>query len=374
MRLSIERSALLKALNHVQSVVERRNTIPILSNVLLSAQGDTLKLTATDLDIEISESAPAEVERAGQTTAPANYLYDFVRKLPDGAAVKFDVSGDDPRLFISAGKSRLHLPILPAGDFPSMPSDGFETRFEVEPTELTRLIDKTRFAISTEETRYYLNGIFFHTVAANGSGGAMLRAVATDGHRLALADADAPKGSQGMPGVIVPRKTINELKRLLDDAADMVEISVSPQKIRFALGDAILVSKLIDGSFPEYARVIPKGNSKKLKIANKAFSEAVDRVATVSAERSRSVRLALEKDKITLTVNNPDAGVATEDLAADYRDDSMEIGFNARYLLDVAQQIEGEEALFELADSGSPTLVRDEADDKALYVLMPLRV
>ncbi len=372
MRLTIERSALLKALNHVQSVVERRNTIPILSNVLMAAQGDSLKLTATDLDIEITEGAPAEVERAGQTTAPANYLYDFVRKLPENTPVKLDVSGDDPRLFISAGKSRLHLPILPAGDFPSMPSDGFETRFEIEPTELARLIDKTRFAISTEETRYYLNGIFFHTVAIDGT--ARLRAVATDGHRLALADFTAPKGAQGMPGVIVPRKTINELKHLLDDAADMVEIAVSPQKIRFALGDAVLTSKLIDGSFPEYARVIPKANQKKLKIDNKAFADAVDRVATVSAERSRSVRLALEKDKVTLTVNNPDAGVATEDLAASYRDDGLEIGFNARYLLDVAQQIEGEEALFELADSGSPTLVRDEADENALYVLMPLRV
>ena len=336
MRLTIERSALLKALNHVQSVVERRNTIPILSNVLVSAQGDSLKLTATDLDIEISESAPAEVERGGQTTAPANYLYDFVRKLPDGSAVKLDVSGDDPRLFISAGKSRLHLPILPAGDFPSMPSDGFETRFEVEPTELSRLIDKTRFAISTEETRYYLNGIFFHAVDQDG---AKLRAVATDGHRLALADANAPKGAQGMPGVIVPRKTINELKRLLDDAADMVEIAVSPQKIRFALGDAVLTSKLIDGSFPEYARVIPKNNAKKLKIDNKSFREAVDRVSTVSAERSRSVRLALEKDKVTLTVNNPDAGVATEDLAADYRDDSMEIGFNARGITTRSEEI-----------------------------------
>ncbi len=373
MRLTIERSALLKALNHVQSVVERRNTIPILSNVLMAAQGDQLRLTATDLDIEIAEAAPAEVERAGSTTAPANYLYDFVRKLPENAAVKLEVSGDDPRLFISAGKSRLHLPILPAGDFPSMPSDGFETRFEVAPTELARLIDKTRFAISTEETRYYLNGIFLHTVA-NAAGEASLRAVATDGHRLALADAPAPRDAQGMPGVIVPRKTINELKRLLDDAADLVEISVSPQKIRFALGDAVLTSKLIDGSFPEYARVIPKGNSKTLKIDNKLFAEAVDRVATVSAERSRSVRLALDKDKVTLTVNNPDAGVATEDLAADYSNESLEIGFNARYLLDVTQQIEGESAIFELADSGSPTLVRDEADEHALYVLMPLRV
>jgi DNA polymerase-3 subunit beta len=373
MRLTIERAVLLKALNHVQSVVERRNTIPILSNVHLTAEGDALKLTATDLDIEISEAAPAEVERGGATTAPAHYLYDFVRKLPENAPVRLEVKGDDPRLFISAGKSRLHLPILPSGDFPSMPSDGFETSFEIHPTELARLIDKTRFAISTEETRYYLNGIFFHTVA-NGSGEAVLRSVATDGHRLALADVAAPQGAQGMPGVIVPRKTINELKRLLDDAADLVEISVSPQKIRFALGDAVLTSKLIDGSFPEYARVIPKGNSKKLKLDNKVFAEAVDRVATVSAERSRSVRLAIEDGKVTLTVNNPDAGVATEDIPAEYADEALEIGFNARYLLDVAQQIEGESALFELADSGSPTLVRDETDELALYVLMPLRV
>ncbi len=373
MRLVIERGVLLKALNHVQSVVERRNTIPILSNILLAAQGDTLRLTATDLDIEIAEGAPAEVERAGSTTAPAHYLYDFVRKLPENAPVRLDVSGDDGRLFLSSSRSRLHLPILPAGDFPAMPSDGFDTQFEIHPSDLGRLIDKTRFAISTEETRYYLNGIYLHA-AVNQAGEAMLRGVATDGHRLALADVAAPAGAQGMPGVIVPRKTINELKRLLDDAADAVEVSVSPQKIRFALGDAVLTSKLIDGSFPEYARVIPKQNAKKLKLDNKEFAEAVDRVATVSAERSRSVRLAIEPGKVTLTVNNPDAGVATEEVGAEYRDEALEIGFNARYLLDVAGQIEGEFAVLELADSGSPTLVRDEADEHALYVLMPLRV
>jgi DNA polymerase-3 subunit beta len=184
----------------------------------------------------------------------------------------------------------------------------------------------------------------------------------------------APKGATGMPGVIVPRKTINELKRLLDDASDMVEIAVSPQKIRFALGDAVLTSKLIDGSFPEYARVIPKNNSKKLKIDNKAFAEAVDRVATVSAERSRSVRLALEKDKITLTVNNPDAGVATEDLPAEYGRQRWRSASTPNICSMSPARVEGESAVFELADSGSPTLVRDEADDQALYVLMPLRV
>lgn len=373
MKLTIERAALLKALNHVQSVVERRNTIPILSNVLLTTGDGVLRLTATDLDIEVAESVTADVERAGQITAPAHFLYDFVRKLPENQPVKLDVSGDDPRLFISAAKSRLHLPVLPAGDFPLMPGDGFETRFEIHPTELGRLIDKTRFAISTEETRYYLNGIYLHTVQ-NGAG-AMLRGVATDGHRMALADTAAPNGSKGMPGVIVPRKTINELRRLLDAADGSVEVAVSTQKIRFACGDAVLTSKLIDGSFPEYNRVIPKNNDRKLKLENKPFAQAVDRVATVSAERSRSVRLAIEGDKVTLTVNNPDAGMATEDLPAEYGDAAMEIGFNARYLMDVSQQIEGESALFELAaDPVSPALVRDEADEHALYVLMPLRV
>jgi DNA polymerase III subunit beta len=372
MRLTIERAALVKALTHVQSVVERRNTIPILSNVLLTAQDNTLRLTATDLDIEIAENAFATIDRAGATSAPAQYLYDFVRKLPDQAVVRLDIAGDEPRLSLSAGKARLNLPVLPAADFPVMPTDALSTRFHIHPTELKRLLEKTRFAISTEETRYYLNGIFLHTVVKDGV--AMLRAVATDGHRLALADCPAPEGAQGMPGVIIPRKTIQELNRLLDDATEDVELAVNDQKIRFHLGDAVLTSKLIDGSFPEYARVIPKGNDKILQVDNAAFAKAVDRVSTVSAERSRSVKLALDADRLTLTVNNPDAGLATEELVAAYDSEPMEIGFNARYLLDVAGQIGGEQARFEFADSGSPTLVRDETDDNALYVLMPLRV
>ncbi len=372
MRLTIERAALLKALSHVQSVVERRNTIPILSNVLLSATAEGLKLSATDLDIEISEIAPADVERAGATSAPAHNLYEFARKLPENVPVRLELSGDDPRLFISAARTRLHLPVLPADDFPLMPADGFDTNFDIHPADLGRLIDKTRFAISTEETRYYLNGIYLH--GATEGGEPKLRAVATDGHRLALADAEAPPGAKGMAGVIVPRKTINELRRLLDDAADAVSIGVTAQKIRFALGAAVLTSKLIDGSLPDSGRVIPKGNAKALRVENKSFAEAVDRVATVSAERSRSVRLSIEADKVTLTVNNPDAGLATEDIAAEYASDPLEIGFNAKYLLDVAAQIDGEHAILELNDSGSPTLVRDEAGADALYVLMPLRV
>ncbi len=373
MRLTIERSALFKALSHVQSVVERRNTIPILSNVLLTAEEDRLRLSATDLDIEIAEAVAADVSRAGATSAPAQYLHDFVRKLPESAPVELEVKDGDSRLFLRGGAAKLHLPVLPAADFPLMPADGFETRFLVHPIELRRLVDKTRFAISTEETRYYLNGIFMHTVKGD-SGDMLLRTVATDGHRLALAEAPAPDGSPGMPGVIIPRKAINELRRLLDDAADSVEIAVSSQKIRFSINDAVITSKLIDGSFPEYSRVIPRSNPRDMRVTNAMFREAVDRVSTVSAERSRSLRMALSEGSVTLTVNNPDAGVATEDLECEYAHEAMEIGFNARYLLDVADQIKGETATFAFADSGSPTLVRDDADPHALYVLMPLRV
>lgn len=372
MRLSIERAVLLKALAHVQSVVEKRNTIPILSNLLITAREDGLRLVATDLDMEIAETVPADVARTGATSAPAHTLYEFVRRLPDGARVTLELDDGEPRLSVRAGHARLHLPVLGPGDFPVMAEDGLATRFAINPADLSRLIAKTRFAISTEETRYYLNGIFLHTVA--GADKEMLRAVATDGHRLALAETPAPDGSLGMPGVIVPRKTVAELARLLDDAADDVEIAVSEQKIRFSMGDAVLTSKLIDGSFPQYERVIPKENPRHMRIVNKGFAAAVDRVATVSAERSRSVQLQLDAGKLTLTVHNPDAGLATEELEAEYSSQPIKIGFNARYLTDVAGQIGGDMALFEFSDSGSPTLVRDPTDPHSLYVLMPLRV
>jgi DNA polymerase-3 subunit beta len=353
-------------------VVERRNTIPILSNVLLSADEDRLSFSATDLDMEIIDQAPAEVSGGGQITASAQYLYDIVRKLPDGADVELKFTGDDPRLTVRAGRGVYHLPVLPAGDFPVMARDGGNS-ITIEAADLARLIDKTRFAISTEETRYYLNGLYLHTVTDGGA--PRLRAVATDGHRLALAEMDAPEGSVGAPGVIVPRKTVQELRRLLDGAAGgPVQLSVSAQKVRLELGQASLTSKVIDGSFPDYVRVIPKNNERTALIDNALFAAAVDRVATISAEKSRSVKLALEPGRVTLTVRNMEAGQAVEEVEIDYDGEPFEIGFNARYLLDVASQIQGENAEFKFNDPSSPTLVLDPADPGAQYVLMPLRV
>ena len=372
MKLTIERAALLKALGHVQSAVERRNTIPILSNVLLTADRDRLSFSATDLDMEIIDETPANVEGSGQITAPAHTLYEIVRKLPEGADVALTYNGEDPRLVVQAGRSRFNLPVLPAGDFPVMSSDGLSDRITIDTADLIRLIDKTRFAISTEETRYYLNGLYVHVVVEDGE--PRLRAVATDGHRLALADMPAPEGSAGAPGVIIPRKTIQEIRRLLDDAGESVELQVSPQKVKFSFGQAALTSKVIDGSFPDYVRVIPKDNQKVLIVDNALFAQAVDRVSTISAEKSRSVKMAVESGKIILTVRNMEAGQAVEELEVEYDGEPFEIGFNARYLLDVAGQITGETAEFRFADPASPTLVLDPADPGLQYVLMPLRV
>ncbi len=372
MRLTIERAALLKALGHVQSVVERRNTIPILSNVLLAAEREGLAFSATDLDMEIVDEAMADVQTPGQITAPAHTLYEIVRKLPEGADVELDYSGEDPRLQVRAGRSRFNLPVLPAGDFPVLSTDGLSARVTVQAADLIRLIDKTRFAMSTEETRYYLMGLYLHTV--NEGGQALLRAVATDGHRLALAEMPAPEGAAGLPGVIVPRKTVLEARRLLEDCGESVEMQISAAKVRFEFGGATLTSKVIDGSFPDYGRVIPQGNTKILTLDNAVFAQAVDRVATISTEKSRSVKLGVEPGKIVLTVRNMEAGQAVEELEVDYDGEAFEIGFNARYLLDVAEQIAGETAEFRFADPASPTLVIDPTDAGVQYVLMPLRV
>ena len=377
MKLSIERATLLKALGHVQSVVERRNTIPILSNVLLTAKSGALGFSATDLDMEIADSAPASVEVPGQITAPAHTLYEIVRKLPEGAEVRLSFTGDDPRLQVQAGRYKVNLPVLPAGDFPMMSSEGLSEAFAVDTGELCRLIDKTRFAISTEETRYYLTGIYLHTVVEEGR--TLLRAVATDGHRLALAEMPAPEGSAGLAGVIVPRKTIQEARRLMDDSGETISLQLSAQKIRLGLGGAALTSKVIDGSFPDYTRVIPRDNHRIMMVDNKLFAAAVDRVATISSEKSRSVKLAVETGRATLTVRNMETGQAVEEVEVDYDGEPFEIGFNARYLMDVTAQIVGETAEFRFADrSGTtamldPVLILDPMDAGVQYVLMPLR-
>jgi DNA polymerase-3 subunit beta len=367
MKATIERATLLKSLGHVQSVVERRNTIPILSNVLIEARDDgSLRLMATDLDLQVDESVPANVDQAGATTVSAHTLFDIVRKLPEGSQV--EITAAEGKMQVIAGRSRFNLSTLPRDDFPVIAEGDLPTRFELPAATLRQVIEKTRFAISSEETRYYLMGIFLHVVDDQ------LRAAATDGHRLARITVPRPDGAEEMPDVIVPRKAIAELFKLLEELEGTVEISLSPTKIRFGLGSAILTSKLIDGTFPDYNRVIPTGNDKLLKLDPKSFSAGVDRVSTIASEKTRAVKISVDRDKVTLSVTSPENGVATEELAADYGADGIEIGFNAKYLLDILGEIDGDVVEVHLADAAAPTLLRENDKSNALYVLMPMRV
>ena len=372
MKFSIERASLLKAVAQAQSVVERRNTIPILANVLIEAEGDTVQFRATDLDIEVVDRAPAKVDRAGATTVAAVTLNEIVRKLPDGSLVTLSEDGASGRLTIQAGRSNFSLATLPREDFPVMATSDYTTNFSAPAPVLRRLFDKAKFAISTEETRYYLNGVYMHV--ADGEGGKVLRCVATDGHRLARIDAELPDGADGMAGVIVPRKTVGELRKLLDDDELQVAVSVSETKVRFATPSITLTSKVIDGTFPDYTRVIPQGNTRRMEVDAADFARAVDRVATVSSERSRAVKLQLEDDRLVLSVNAPDSGAAEEEVAVAYSDERLEIGFNAKYLLEIANQVDRENAVFMFNGSGDPTLMREGNDMSAVYVVMPMRV
>lgn len=372
MKISIERGALLKALGQAQSVVERRNTIPILANVLIEASGSDVTFRATDLDIEVVDKAPAQVERAGATTVSAVTLHEIIRKLPDGALVTLTDDGAAGRMTVEAGRSNFSLATLPREDFPIMASSEYESNFSAPAPVLRRLFDKSKFAISTEETRYYLNGVYMHVAPV--AGGSVLRCVATDGHRLARIDAELPEGADGMPGVIVPRKTVNELRKLLDDDEVAIAVSVSETKVRFATPEITLTSKVIDGTFPDYTRVIPQGNTRKMEVDAAEFAQAVDRVATVSSERSRAVKMLLDEDRLTLSVNAPESGAAEEELNVAYSDENLEIGFNAKYLLEIAGQVDRENAVFLFNSAGDPTLMREGNDESAIYVVMPMRV
>jgi DNA polymerase-3 subunit beta len=374
MKLKADRATLMKALAHIQSVAEKRNTIPILANVLIAVRDGRLSFTATDMEIAIVEEVAASTSRNGATTAPAATLYDIVRKLPESAEIELDHPGGDAQLALRAGRFATSLVVLPVEDFPSMTAGQLPHHFHLPSLVLRGLIDRTRFAISTEETRYYLNGIYLHATVAEGA--RMLRAVATDGHRLARVEEALPEGAETIPGVIIPRKTVGELRKLLDEESGGVEIGLSDTRIQFKVGPITLTSKLIDGTFPEYDRVIPRDNDKILRVGKKDFSDAVGRVAAISSERSRPVKLSLQPHLLTLSAASAEQGTASEELDGDrvqYDAGVLEIGFQARYLNDITDQIT-DSVEFRFADGSAPTIVRDASDESALYVLMPMRV
>lgn len=366
MKTIIERAALLKTLGHVQSVVERRNTIPILSNVLLSAEGSRVRMTATDLDIQIVDSVEAQVQTAGDITVPAQTLFDIVRKLPDGSQVQLEVV--DGRMKVTAGRSRFQIPCLPADDFPNMPRGDMEHTYSVTTTALQQAFDRTRFAMSTEETRYYLNGIFLHVVDGK------LLAAATDGHRLARTRVETGEAAlTGMPDVIVPRKTVGEIVKLIGEYDGDVEISVSRSKIGFDIGNLSLTSKTIDGTFPDYTRVIPTSNEITVTADVKSLSDAVDRVTTIASEKTRAVRMRVDDNVATFTVTSPENGTANEEVSCE-ASGPVDIGFNSRYLIEILKHVGSDAVEMRFDTAASPVLIKDLNRPEDANVIMPMRV
>lgn len=373
MKLTIERGLLLKALSHIQNIVERRQTIPVLSNVLLETNGDEVSLRATDNEIQIIEKLPASVEVQGAVTIPAHKLYDIVKKLADGSQIQLAAVDETNQISLVSGRAKFSLASLPAADFPGLTMEDLPHSFQIAAKDLLDLINKTGFAVSMEETRYNLQGIYMHEKTGEDATASKLMAVATDGHRLACAGAPLPEGAKGMPDVIIPRKTIGELAKLLTETEDAVTIDLSANHISFKLGDVVLSSRLIDGTYPEYEGVIPVNNEKKLQADTKTLIDVIERVAVVS-EKSRGIKFVLGPGLIQLFATSVDEGSAEDEMDAVYDDEAIEIGFNSRYLLDILAQMKSTSVQMYLKDNISQVMLKDEADDNALYVLMPMRL
>lgn len=372
MKFVIEKTVLLKTLNHVQNIVEKRNTVPVLSNVRIEAGNEGISFKATDMDTEITEIVDAKIMENGAITAPAHMMYDIVRKLTDGAEVELVYPDEKEQLSIASGRSKFSLSTIGVEDFPVISSDELPTNFVMKRDELKDVIDRTQFAASTEETRYYLNGLYIHPKDEGET--KVLRIVATDGHRLACVESPLPEGAAGMQGVILPRKTVAEVRKLLDDTnAELVKVSLSDSKVRFVMEDITLASKLIDGTYPDYERVIPTNNNKILELKVNDLAKAVDRVSVV-AERTRAIKMIANKNHVIVTTSSPDLGSAIEEMEATYDAESLEVGYNFRYLLDILAEIKGETAQFSFNDSSSPSIIHDTSDASAIYVLMPMRV
>ncbi len=372
MKVLIEKSVLLKALTHAQGIVEKKAASPILSNVLLRAEGQSLIITATDLDVSVVETLKAKAEEDGAITVSAHTFYEVVRKLSDETPIELAEIPESSQLSIKCGKSKFYLPILPAKDFSTLKTANLPHSFTLKAAELKYLINSTSFAMSLEETRYTLNGIYLHTKIPEGE--PVLRAVATDGHRLALADIAEPKGASGMPDVIIPRKTIMELSKLLESVTSDVTISLSLIQITFAMDGITLASRLIDGTFPDYEKVIPTENESVLTVDSKKFAAAVDRISTISDEKTRGVKLTVEPQKVIVSASSLDQGNASEEVEATYTGKRLLVAFNVRYLLNIAQQLENDNLVIYLADESAPAIIRGGAGEGILYVLMPMRL
>ena len=375
MEIKANSSDLLKALNHIHGIVEVRHTLPILSNIVLSAENNELSLSSTNLDIFCSDKIDAEIVNSGEISVPAITFFEIVKRLPSGSDVILSMGEEDTELILKCGRSKFNLSTLKTEDFPILSDKDLSTNFVISADELSRMIDKTKFAISNEETRYYLNGIFFHKAESNSI--KFLRAVATDGHRLAQYDIPLPQGAEEITGIIIPKKTVFELRKVLDDADGDVSVSLNENKIKFSFNNLKIISKVIDGTFPDYTKVIPQNNDKKFKTNNSELKNAIDRVSAVAINeetKSKAIKLTIENNKLNLSVESQSKGSAKEEIDISYSNEKVDIGFNSRYLLDICNEVDGDEIDVNLLDSISPAIILDKTDENLFFVLMPMRI
>ena len=375
MEIKANSSDLLKALNHIHGIVEVRHTLPILSNIVLSAENNELTLSSTNLDIFCSDKIDAEIVNSGEISVPAITFFEIVKRLPSGSDVILSMGDGDTELILKCGRSKFNLSTLKTEDFPILSDKDLSTNFVISADELSRMIDKTKFAISNEETRYYLNGIFFHKAESNSI--KFLRAVATDGHRLAQYDIPLPQGAEEITGIIIPKKTVFELRKVLDDADGDVSVSLNENKIKFSFNNLKIISKVIDGTFPDYTKVIPQNNDKKFKTNNSELKNAIDRVSAVAINeetKSKAIKLTIENNKLNLSVESQSKGSAKEEIDISYSNEKVDIGFNSRYLLDICNEVDGDEIDVNLLDSISPAIILDKTDENLFFVLMPMRI
>ena len=375
MEIKANSSDLLKALNHIHGIVEVRHTLPILSNIVLSAQNNVLSLSSTNLDIFCSDKIDAEIVASGEISVPAITFFEIVKRLPSGSDVILSMADEDTELVLKCGRSKFNLSTLKTEDFPILSDKDLSTNFVISADELSRMIDKTKFAISNEETRYYLNGIFFHKAESNSI--KFLRAVATDGHRLAQYDIPLPQGADEITGIIIPKKTVFELRKVLDDADGDVSVSLNENKIKFSFNNLKIISKVVDGTFPDYTKVIPQNNDKKFKTNNSELKNAIDRVSAVAINeetKSKAIKLTIENNKLNLSVESQSKGSANEEIDITYSNEKVDIGFNSRYLMDICNEVDGDEIDVNLLDSISPAIILDKTDENLFFVLMPMRI
>ena len=375
MEFKINSTDLLKALSHIHGIVEVRHPLPILSNIILEAKDDKLILSSTNLDIYCSDKIKAEVLKSGEVSVPAVTFFEIIKRLPSGSEVLMIMEEGENEIKLTCGRSKFNLSTLKTDDFPIISDSDLSTNFVLSADELIRIIDKTKFAVSNEETRYYLNGIFLHKAERDSI--QFLRAVATDGHRLAQYDIPLPQGAEDITGIIIPKKTIYELRKVLDDANGDVSVSLNENKIKFSFNDLKVVSKVIDGTFPDYTKVIPQKNDKNFKTNNSDLKNAIDRVSAVAANeesKSKAIKFCIENNSLSLSVESQSKGSANEMIDVNYSGDKVDIGFNSKYIIDICNEVDGDEISISLSDSISPAIILDKTDENLFFVLMPMRI